>query len=371
MKRLLILGGGTAGTRVANAVAKRRPDVSVTVADSHGDHLYQPANLYIPFGIDFETRRDARALLRESVVLRVERASRIDAAARTVHFESGVKVEYDALVIATGSRTDHDAIPGLSEAGHHFHCEKSARALKDALALFEGGKVIVGASRLPYKCPPSPIEFTLLLDERLREQGVRTRTEIHYVYPLPRVMSLAPVADAVDGIFKDRGIKTATSFETESADPEKRTIRAADGRVLPFDLLVMVPPHCGAPFLAESGFAGPGNWVKADKETMRVADGIYALGDAADLPVPKSGAAAHYQSDVVVENVLAEIDGGAPAAKYDGRVQCFCETGKNQALKIEFTYATPPERPKTSYLAHHQKAILNRLYFSLIPHGWL
>lgn len=371
MKNVVILGGGVGGTRVANRLVERGSDLTVTVVDSHGDHLYQPAYMYLPFGVTFESARDERTLLDWKVRLLVERATRIDASAREVHFESGKTIGYDALVIATGSRVDKDALPSLLEFGRHFHCRHAAEDLREALALFEGGKIVVGASRLPYKCPPSPVEFALLLEEWLREHGLRSRTEIFYAYPLPRVMSLEPVADAADALFAERGIQAVTPFEVDSVDGERRLLRSTDGRALAFDLLVMVPPHCGAPFLAGSGLTGKGNWVKVDKETLRAAPAIYALGDAADLPAPKSGAAAHFQSEVVVENVRAELEGRPPAARYDGHVQCFAETGGGRALKIEFTYARPPDRPEPSILAHQQKAILNRLYFTLIPKGWL
>ncbi len=368
---VVILGGGTAGTRVANGLIQRAPGTSVTVVDSHGDHLYQPGFLYVPFGIAYPLSRDEKALLHADVRLRVERVEGIDPASHRIQCESGTSIEYDALVIATGSRIDWDALPGMREAGHHFHCRKSAERLRDALALFDGGKIVVGAARLPYKCPPSPIEFALLLDEWLRDHRLREHAEIFYVYPLPRVMTFPSVADTVDRLFVEKEIRSVTSFEAKSIDPEKRLLHAGDGRRLPFDLLALVPPHCGAPFLRKSGLAGEGNWVEVDRHSLRVREAMYALGDAANLPVPKSGAAAHFQSDVVVENVLAELAGRVPSARYDGHVQCFCETGGGKSLRIEFDYAHPPERPEPSYLAHHQKALLNRFYFDLIPRGWI
>lgn len=364
---VLVLGGGVGGTRVANALARK--GVPVTVVDSHGDHLYQPGYLYLAFGIEFELARPGRSLLADGIEYAVDRAARIDSTARRVRFESGRELPYDILVIATGSRVDREAIPSLEESAHHFHCRYGAEELRDALALFEGGKIVVGAARLPYKCPPSPVEFALLLEEELRKRG--TRCEITYVYPHARVLTQERVADAAEALFAKRGIRTVTPFVAASADPGRRELRATDGRVLPYDLLVLVPPHCGAPFLAGTGLAGPGNWVRVDPRTLRASDGIYALGDAADLPVPKSGAAAHFQSEVVAENVLAELRGAPPAASYDGRVQCFCETGEGRALKIEFTYDRPPDRPVPSTLAHVQKELLNRNYFHLVQRGWI
>lgn len=336
MKKVLVLGGGVGGTRVANGLARR--GVGVTVADSHGDHLYQPAYLYLPFGIVYENTRDGRSLLRPEVEYRVEKRADRD-----------VPPGYDALVIATGSKVDKDAMLDA----HHFHCRHSALELRDALAMFDGGKLVVGATRLPYKCPPSPVEFALLADEWLREQKLRDRTEIFYVYPLPRALPLEPAADASEALFRERGIRFLPSFVPQSVD--NRILTAADGRRIPFDLLVLVPPHMGS----------LGAWIPVNPETLQAKPRVYALGDAAELPVPKSGSAAHFQADVVVQNVIDELEGRAPSARYDGRVMCFCETGGGKAMRIEFTYRKPPGTLAPSLWAHRQKRLLNRFYYRL------
>lgn len=337
MKKVLVLGGGVGGTRVANGLARR--GVGVTVFDSHGDHLYQPAYLYVPFGIEYESTRDERTLLRPEVEFRVEKKTDLE-----------IPPGYDALVVATGSKVDKDAMLDA----HHFHCRHAAKELRDALAMFDGGKLVVGVTRLPYKCPPSPVEFALLADEWLKEQNLRARTEIFYVYPHPRPLTQEATADAAEKLFAERGIRFLPSFVP--AGVKDRVLHAADGRRVPFDLLVLVPPHIGS----------LGTWIAVDKETLRVKPRVYALGDSADLPVPKSGSAAHFQADVVVENVIAELEGREPSAKYDGRVMCFCETGGDKAMRIEFTYAKPPGRLAPSMWAHRQKRLLNRFYYRLV-----
>jgi sulfide:quinone oxidoreductase len=138
------------------------------------------------------------------------------------------------------------------------------------------------------------------------------------VYPAPRVFANPAVADLLERRFRECGIEWRVPFTTSGIDPAFRRIRSAEGGEEPFDLAVLVPPHAGQPFLRNSPLAGPDGWVRVDRATLRAAPGIYALGDAADLPVSKSGAAAHAQAKVVVRNVKDELRGREPSARYDG-----------------------------------------------------
>jgi sulfide:quinone oxidoreductase len=360
--RIVVLGGGVGGTLVANRLA-RRADVEVAVVDNHGRHLYQPALLYVPFDRAPELERDEATLLRRNVTLRVGRATGLDPDARRVLLEDG-PVDYDWLVLATGSRSYHDGVPGLREHSCHFHCPKAAASLRDRLRGFAGGRVVIGVASLPYKCPPSVIEFALLFDEWLRERGIRDRTEIAYTYPIDGVFTKPEVSAVARRWLEERGIRVETSFVPASVEP--KAIASTDGRRLDFDLLVMVPPHAAAPYLRGPAVAGPLGWVKADRYTLRVRERLYALGDTADLPVPKSGAAAHFQSEVVARNVADEIDGRAPSARYDGRVMCFLEGSRSKAALIAFDYERPPKPPRLSWFGHLRKALLNRFYWRIV-----
>ncbi len=363
--RVVVLGNGVGGTIVANRLARRR-DMDVTVFGSHGDHLFQPGFVSVPFGgWTPPLACDERSLLRRSVKFVVDRASRIDPAARCVHFESGRRADYDWLVVATGSRMDHDRIPGARDASHHFHCRNAAVRLSQTLAEFRGGRIVVGAASLPYKCPPSTIEFALLLDEWLRGRGLRAATTLTYVYPHADVLPMESIARLARPLLEERGVEIRTGFRTERIDARARTIHS-NGTSVPFDLLVLVPPHIGAPVVKASGLAEGDGWLPTDPSTLRVTDRVYALGDATNLPRPKSGAAAHYQAATVVANVLAEAGGQRPTATYDGRVACFLETAGRRASAIEFTYARPPEPVAPSRMAWWRKRLFSRFYFTLI-----
>lgn len=315
--QVVIVGSGVAGILTANRLA-RSGKVQVTVVNTFRNHLNQPAFLYLPFGIRRRTEAPAKRLLLPPVRFAVAKVASVDVAGRRIHAERGGRIAFDFLVLATGSRLASGQVPGLKDGAHNFHCRYAADLLAAALDEFKGGRIVVGASRLPYKCPPSPHEFALLLHDFLQRRRLRDRTKLSFVFPLPRVFSQAPVARMFEELFHERRIEVVTDFKVESI--ARGSMTAADGRTMDYDLLVMVPPHTGAAFLKESGLAGDGGWVPVDPATLRVGERVYALGDAADLPVPKSGAAAHYQSKIVADNILAEAKGREPASRYDGRV---------------------------------------------------
>lgn len=375
-RRVLILGGGVGGTLVANLLARKLRDgeAEITLLDETGQHVYQPGFLYMAFGEKGpeEIQRPERALLSKQVALIRDRAVQIRTRERSVETAAGRALPYDYLVLATGSHLDLDGVPGLRAATRHFYTLDGAQALHRALEAFTGGRVVVGVGGVPYKCPPAPLEFAFLLDSSLRKRGLRDRTEIHYVSPLPRSFPIESVDRFVTPIMEERGFRIHTFFNLESVDPEKRVLTSLEGESLSYDLLVLIPPHRGAEVIIRSGLAeGAGGWIPTDRYTMQVAgqEGVYAIGDATNLPVSKSGSAAHYQGDVVASNLVAELRGEKPGHRYDGRVACFLEVGDNKASLLQFDYEHPPEPPSPSWFYHVGKAIFNRVYWWTVPTG--
>jgi len=224
---------------------------------------------------------------------------------------------------------------------------------------------------LPYKCPPAPLEFTFLLDDYLRRRGLRDRTVIQYLSPLPRVFPIEPVALLVDPLLRARGIDVVTMFNVDSVDPQARTVSSLEGETLPYDLLVLIPPHRGVEVVRACGLGDPEGWVPTDRETLAAlrVPGVYAIGDATDLPVSKSGSAAHFEAHVVADNLASELAGAPAARRYDGRVTCFLETGRGQASLLLFDYTHPPRPRRPSVLYHLAKAALGSLYWIAVPTG--
>jgi sulfide:quinone oxidoreductase len=374
--RVLILGGGVGGTLTANLLARKlgKDDVEVTVADLDGRHVYQPGWLYIPFGKEQERNlvRSERGLLDRRVNLVVDDFNRIDLEKKRVVAESGTVLSYDFLVIATGSRNHPEEVPGLAEGGYHFYSAEDAKRLGKALQWVESGRIVVGVGGIPHRCPPAPLEFLLLLDAELRKEHKRDRIELFYTYPIGRTFTIESVAEFVTPMLKERDIKYETFFNLETVDVEKRQITSMEGSTIDYDLLVMIPPHRGARIVDDSGIGDEQGWIPTDRHTleMKGEEHVYVVGDASDLPVSKSGSAAHFQAKVVAGRIESAATGRAlENGHYDGRVMCFLETGNEQASSLSFDYEHPPEPPRPSRIYHYEKTLFNKTYWYIVPRG--
>jgi sulfide:quinone oxidoreductase len=398
-QHVLIVGGGVGGTIVANLLARHLEpiDATVTLIESTGKHAYMPGWLYLPFnheGLESDQIiRDERSLLNRHVQHIRGTVTGIDTQNRELHVHyspgldeivgTGGAVEatygYDYLVLATGARLAPEDLSGLSEANgnsgwHHFYSAEAALHLRRALQRFAGGRIVITVGGIPYRCPPAPLEFTFLLDEWLAKHDLRSKTEIQYLFPLPRVFPIESVAEAVTPLLEERHIGYTVFFNAETVDTEKQIISSLEGEEIPYDLLVLVPPHRGARVIEDSGLGDEQGWIPTDRHTLEVKghQGVYALGDATDLPVSKSGSAAHFEAKIVAARILAAIRGEEPKpdeATYDGEVMCFLETGYNKATQLVFNYEHPPRPPRPSRYYHMEKQLFNRAYWHIVPQG--
>ena len=380
MKRILILGGGVGGTIVANLLARkvgRRPDVEITVVDQTGQHVYQPGFMYITFGHERAAQlvRPERSLLDDRVKVVIGEVARVHEGQRTVELSDGRMLGYEYLVLATGSRIVPEEIPYFAEEAHHFYTAEAAERLRAALDAFDGGKIVIGIAGLPYKCPPAPLEVSFLIESELRQRGMREKSEVHFCSPIGRAFTIETVSDMATPILEEKGIELHTFFNVEAIDPERKVVQSLEGEELPYDLLILVPPHRGAQFLVDSGLAKPpGGWLPTDRATLQVGGrpNVYALGDATDLPLSKAGSTAHFEAPVVAERIAAAVQGREPKAKeatYTGRVMCFFEIGDGKGTLLRFDYDHPPKPPKPNRLWHLGTIVFNKTYWHTVPRG--
>jgi sulfide:quinone oxidoreductase len=372
--RVVVLGGGVGGTLAANLVSKELGgDARVTVVDPTGMHHYQPGYLYLALG-QANGRwlaRDERSLLRPDVDLVVEPAIRIHPDAGTVQLARGQSLDWDYLVIATGARLVHDQVPGLAAGAHGFYSLEDAQRLREALRRFRGGRVLVGVAGIPYKCPPAPVEFVFMLEEYLRRRGVRERSTVKLLSPLNRAFTIESASRVIQPILEERGIQLATFFNVEEVDAAAHTVSSLEGEKDEYDLLVLVPPHRGQQVVTDSDLGDASGWLPTDKFTLQVEgrDRIFALGDATNLPISKSGSTAHFEAPVVASRIASLIRGTAPKTNYGGRVMCFLETGNRRATVLRFDYERPPAPPRPNLLWHSAKWMFNRIYWETVPQG--
>ena len=351
--RIVIIGGGTGGTLAANRLRRQLgEEVEIVVVDRNDEHIYQPGLLFIPFGLEkpegiMRSRRDQ---LRKGVDFRLGEVDWVETESNAVHLADGNALEYDVAVIASGATLLYDETEGLRGTGWHervhaFYSIEDAVALREALARFERGRLVVNLIDMPIKCPVAPLEFCFLADWFLREKGVRQEVEITYATPLDAAFTKPVAAEHLGGMFEQKGIGIEAEFATGEVDGKDGKLVSWDEREIPFDLLVTIPLHGGAPFVARSpGLGDELGFVPVDIHTLqsKAAPNLFAIGDAASLPTSKAGSSTHFEGETLVENIRRYLAGEEPQGSYDGHVNCFIESGFHKALLIDFDYEVEP-----------------------------
>jgi len=351
--RLLVLGAGTAGTIIVNKLRRKLPrdEWEITVVDRDDVHPYQPGYLFLPFGTydESQLKKPRHEFVPDGVDLVVGEVDRVDTDSQTVHLGTGRTLDYDYLVIATGTSPRPDQTPGMlgtewQRSIFDFYSLEGAQALATALSTFDHGRLVVHITDMPIKCPVAPLEFTFLAEAWLRDRGVRDRVELVYVTPLPGAFTKPVASEHLGGLLEERKVVVETDFLVESIDNERKCLVSYDEREVPFDLLVTVPLNMGADFVARSGLGDELNYVPVDKSTFLSSahDNVFAIGDAANLPTSKAGSVAHFSVEVFVDNFLRHIEGRPMTRSFDGHANCFVETGDRKALLIDFNYETEP-----------------------------
>ncbi len=352
--RILILGGGTGGTLTANRLRKlfSTSEAAITVVDADDEHVYQPGLLFVPFGWSHpeDIVRSRARQLHAGIEYRQSAVDHVDLDADRVALADGSFLDYDVLVIASGSRlvpeeTDGLTGPGWLDSVFTFYDLAGATALAKRLEAFDGGHLVVDVVDLPIKCPVAPLEFCFLADWYFHERGIRDRVSITYVTPLDGAFTTPTASAMLGGMLAERGIDVVTEFNTGEVDGEAGRLIGFDGREIDFDLAVVVPVHSGAAFVGASpGLGDALDFVLTDEHTLqsKAKPNVFAIGDAAGVPISKAGSVTHFEGETLVENIRRFLTGDELAAGYDGHANCFIETGFHKALLIDFNYDTEP-----------------------------
>lgn len=372
--RVLVVGGGMAGTIFANNLARRIESemrtgkASITMLSASDQHAYLPGLLYVAFGkmMPNELYREQASLLEPGIKFYVDPVEKFNLKGNHVVTKSGKTHEYDVIVIATGSRATPEDIPGLAENSINVYTEANALKFFESLNAFKGGRILVTVG-LPHKCPMIPLEVTLMMREFVSAKGLLDKTEFYYTYPIGRLHSLENVGLWAQGEFASLGIKTETLFNMKEVDGKNAKVLSEEGSEVLYDLLVAVPPHRGMEVIEKNGL-GQNGWIPTNKTTLHM-DGefgknVIILGDTTNIPISKAGSTAHFEAEIAAENVAAVIKIGRPVRDYDGKVFCFIEAGYNRATYAMFNYANPPQPKAPNQLIHQFKMAYNRLYWA-------
>lgn len=370
-KRIVVLGGGSGGTMVANRLGRqlnreiKNGEVEVVLISNTEKHIYQPGYLFITFNEREPEHfmREQKNLVHRNVTLVFDDVVTIDKEKNVIKSDKQ-SYPYDYLVISTGSHPDFESLPGLKEGSHNFYTLDGAEKLRDALAEMTEGKILLTVD-VPHKCPAAPLEIILMLDDYFRRRGLRDKVEIKYTYPINRIHSLQPVADWGQPEFDKRNILSETFFNLEEVDPKRKMAITMDGEEHPFDILISIPSHTGAKVIIDSGLGDEDGFIPVNRHSLKMegSENVYVVGDATNLPISKAGSTAHYQSETLVPNIISRIKGRPETAHYNGKVACFLENSLEDASMITFDYNNPPKPATTSDLLHWFKSVYNELYW--------
>ncbi|HUL94590.1 MAG TPA: FAD/NAD(P)-binding oxidoreductase [Usitatibacter sp.] len=369
--KILIVGGGMGGTILANNLARRLKaemksgKVRLEMLSASDKHAYLPGLLYVAVGrmTPDEIYRDQRSLLESGIAFSVDPVEQFLLDKNQVKTKSGRVVDYDLLAIATGSRMFPDSIPGLKENAEFFYTEETAVKMFNKLREFKGGKVVI-AMGVPHKCPMAPLEITFMLDDYFRERGIRDKVQLHYTYPIGRVHTLENVAKWAAPEMDRRGITYETLFNLKEVDGAKRTLKSEEGSETGYDMLISIPAHRGMEVI-ESNKLGQNGWIPTDRYTLQMENrpNVFVLGDTTNLPISKAGSTAHFEAEVVGENIAAMVKLGSPVRRYDGKVFCFIQAGSEKATYAMFNYTQPPDPRAPTRALHWFKLAYNKLYW--------
>ena len=353
MKRVLILGAGTAGTMMANHLNHEldKKEWQIDIIDEKVEHHYQPGYLFLPFDIytPDDIIKKIEDFIPKDVNLIKGSIAQIVGGENKVVMTDGTVYTYDILIIATGAKIAPEEIEGMKGEEWHksvfdFYTFEGALALRNKLREWQGGKMLVHITEMPIKCPVAPLEFAFLADSFFKHKNMRDKVEISFVTPLSGAFTKPKATAALDHLLDEKNINIEPDFAIESVDNERKVIVDYGGREIPFDLLVTVPTNKGDEVIARSGMGDDLNFIPTNKATLQslAHDNIFVLGDASNIPASKAGSVAHFEAEILTENIKHFIKGEPLSEEFDGHANCFIETGGGKALLIDFNYTHEP-----------------------------
>ena len=393
MKNLVILGAGTSGTMMANHLVSKLPkkEWKITIVDQYKTHYYQPGFLFLPFDIysTKQVKKNGKKFIPKQVTYIQEKIDRIVPEENKVTLDNDKSIDYDILIVATGTKIAPDEVEGMKGPKWHkdifdFYTYEGAKALRNKLREWEGGKLVVHITEMPIKCPVAPLEFAFLADSFFRNKGMRDKVDITFVTPLDGAFTKPKATEALHYLLEEKGIKEVTDFNIERVDYENNKIIDYGEKVVDYDLLVTVPPNLGDELLERSGLGDDLNYIPTHKATLQTTgnENIFAIGDATNLPASKAGSVAHFEAEILTENILRYIKGAPLKEEFDGHANCFIETGNGKALLIDFNYNHEPvegtfpfpgvgplQLLKESRMNHMGKMAFKWIYWNMLIKG--
>jgi sulfide:quinone oxidoreductase len=351
-KTVLILGGGTGGLVAAHRLRRMlAKEHHILLVDRSPQYSFAPSLTWVMLGKRDGRRitRDLRALTKKGIEFVLGEVERIDPANKRA-IVGGQQLAFDYLIIALGAQYSSDEIPGLGQSWTFYHLD-GAEGLSERLESFRSGRIAVVISTMPYRGQAAPYEGALLLDDYYRRRKQRDDVEIQVYTPEAAPLPSAGVAvgERIAELLRERDLGFTPNAALAEVDQRARQLRFEDGATAPFDLLIATPLHNCPAVLHDSGLAEEGGWVEVHRDTLATRfENVYAIGDANTVPLehgkslPKAGAFAHAEAEVVARNIAAEVSGAEPLWAFGGQGGCFMSTAEGKAAYIAGNYFAEP-----------------------------
>ena len=262
---------------------------------------------------------------------------------------NGSVLDYDILIIATGTRVNPEDTPGMNgelwyKNVFDFYTIEGSEALAEFFKKWQGGKLVINIADNPIKCPVAPLEFAFYADDFFTKKGIRDKVDITYVTPLSGAFTKPKASKLLGNMLANKNINIVTDFFLGEVDNTNKKILDFGGREVPFDCLVTIPLHVGDPVISKSGLGDEFGFIRTDKNSLQSISykNIFVIGDAGNFPSSKAGSVAHFQAEILQENLLSFINNKPLTASFDGHANCFIESGFGKGILIDFNYDTEP-----------------------------
>jgi sulfide:quinone oxidoreductase len=396
--KILIIGGGLAGISTAARLVNTLSNPDITIIEPNPKSVsYQPGTTLVASGvytkadIDYNTSE----FIPKGVTVLKDRAIDFNPESNSVALESGETITYDFLIVAAGLTLDYGAIKGLEEVGDAYTAGDASKILKvfgdsgvtsvynidTSVAMWtqmqkfiqkaKDGQKVKGVFTDPataIKCGGAPKKVMYLTNARLVEAGAaaRANAELTFYPDGGKLFGVNEYADAIEKQFIARDMKWNFNHNLVEVDIAKK-IAIFDKHwqekgpydkdleeysmvtknlnvEIPFDLLHITPPQKAPDEIGKSAIGSAKGWVPVNKETLQHVkyNNIFALGDIAAVPMGKTGGTVRKQYKVLVDNLIAVMEGKEPTAKFDGYTVCPLITDIGKVMLAEFDWTAKP-----------------------------
>ncbi|MFT5304156.1 MAG: sulfide:quinone oxidoreductase [Mariniblastus sp.] len=357
-KRIVIVGGGTAGITVAAQLLKKNSGLNITLIEPSDKHYYQPLWTLVGGGIfpKEESQRNEADYIPRGVKWVKDFVDSFDPDNNAIKTRGGETIGYDYLVVCPGLQLNWSDIKGLSKeiVGTHGICSNYSFDTVDTtwktLQEFKGGTALFTHPLGAVKCGGAPVKICFLGEDYFRKQGIREKCKVIFGVAMPRIFAVDPYASTLEEIVERRDIDVQLKHDLIEIRPEAKEavfqiVESDEQKTIKYDM-IHVTPKMGAPdFVKNSPLAGEGGWADVDKHTTQHTQfkNVFSLGDCSNLPTSKTGAAIRKQAPATVANILALIEGRPLDGHYDGYTSCPLVTSYNSMVLAEFDYDKNPQ----------------------------